>query len=183
MWKPLVTVDQTPDVLFWLRLGFFWPVCVFTSSPCAVESADTALTRLAGCQFHSQFCTHIERIWSHQVMLVMATIMVVSHSVIWIFTSQAELTVTFLWCVSAGPADGGKLDGLSGPYGAYAVSLWRLCVARRSLGRGRPPGETGTACWHWHGAKVQHATLRAPLSLLIPRSNTTPLDRTKRRGT
>lgn len=112
-----------------------------------------------------------------------ATIVVVSHSVIWMFTSQAELTVTFQWCVSAGPADGGKLDGLSGPYGAYAVSLWSLCVARQSLGCGRPPGETGTACWHWHGAKVQHATLRASLSLLIPCSNTTPLDRTKRRGT
>ena len=60
-------------------------------------------------------------------------------------TSQTEMAVTFVWCVSVGPADGGKLDVLSGPYGAYVVSLRGLCAGRPSRGRGLSPGETGTA--------------------------------------
>lgn len=58
--------------------------------------------------------------------------------------SQKEMAVTFLWCVSAGPADGGKLDVLSGPYGAYVVSLRGLCAGRHSPGHGLLPGETGS---------------------------------------
>lgn len=105
---------------------------------------------LAGCAPFAVpvFHTLCKRFWPHQGMTVMIAFL---DGAIWMLMSQMEMVVTFLWCVSAGPADGGKLDVLSGPYGAYVVSLRGLCAGRHSPGHGLLPGETGSVLWHWHG--------------------------------